>query len=161
MAIERMQPEDWERVRSIRLRSLLDAPDAFGTTFEQDEAQGPGVWQERLASSNAATFLATMGADDVGLVTGAEFWNREEACGLFGMRVAPDARRGGLALQRVDAVTQWARLANYPRLILEVGDDNFAAIRLYERCGFVPTGRTSCLPPPRTHISEHERALVF
>ncbi len=159
MAIERMQPKDWERVRSVRARALLDTPDAFGTTLEEHRAQSRELWQERLASSNAATFLATMGADDVGLITGAEFRPRNGACGLFGMWVAPEARGGGLALRLVDAVISWARSANYPRLILEVGDGNFAAIRLYERCGFVPTGRTGTLPPPRTHIREHERAL--
>lgn len=159
MAIERMRPEDWERVQSVRLRALLDAPDAFGTTLEEHKTQSPDLWRERLASSNAATFLATTGADDVGLITGAEFQNRDGACGLFGTWVASEVRGRGLAVRLVDAVIQWARSANYPRLILEVGDDNLAAIRLYERCGFVPTGRKGTLPPPRTHISEHERAL--
>jgi ribosomal protein S18 acetylase RimI-like enzyme len=159
MAIERMQPKDWERVRSIRMRALLDTPDAFGTTIEEHEAQSPDLWQERLASPNAATFLATRGTDDVGLITGAEFRNRQGACGLFGMWVAPEARRDGLATRLVDAVIRWARSAGYPHLILEVGDTNFAAIRLYERCGFVPNGRRGTLPPPRTHLSEHERAM--
>jgi hypothetical protein len=42
---------------------------------------------------------------------------------------------------------------------LEVGDTNAYAVRLYERAGFVPTGVTASLPPPRAHITEHERIL--
>lgn len=157
--IERMTPEGWERVRAVRLRALRDAPDAFGTTFEEDEARPPESWRERLAGSSAVTFLATAAGQDVGLVVGAELIGRERTAGLFGMWVAPEARGTGVGDRLATAVIEWAQSSGYERLVLEVGDANTAAIGLYERMGFAPTGVTGTLPPPRAHIGEHERML--
>ena len=61
----------------------------------------------------------------------------------------------------VDAVIDWARAGGYARVVLEVGDANVPAMRLYERKGFEPTGRTGTLPELRTNLREHERALVL
>jgi GNAT superfamily N-acetyltransferase len=157
--IVRMGPEQWERVRAIRLRALRDTPDAFATTAADEELREPESWRARLASPEAATFVAREGAEDVGLVTGAAFRGRAGAAGLFGMWVAPAARGTGVGDGLVEAVVAWARAAAYARAVLEVGDVNDAAIRLYERHGFAPTGATGTLPPPRTHVREHERAL--
>ena len=160
MELELLGPDDWERVRAIRLRALRDAPDAFGRTLAEEEAFTPETWRERLERPLAVTFVVRAGESDVGLVSGAEFRGRENTAGLFSMWVAPEARGRGVGEQLVDAVVDWARAAGgFARVILAVADTNAHAIRLYERKGFVPTGRTGTLPPPRTHVLEHERAL--
>jgi GNAT superfamily N-acetyltransferase len=156
---ERMGPGAWERVRAIRLRALADAPDAFGSTLAEALAQPQPVWRARLADPRAATFLVGSHAGDVGLVTGAPFEERPGAAGLFGMWVAPEVRGRGVGDVLVDAVVAWARAAGHERLSLDVADTNVAAIALYARNGFVATGVTGSLPPPREHILEHERSL--
>ena len=159
LRIEQMTPDGWQRVRAVRLRALGDAPDAFGTTLAEDQARAPEVWRERLESLSGATFLATREGADVGLVVGAEYRGRERTAGLFGMWVAPEARCRGVAGPLVEAVLAWARSAGYERVVLEVGDENAVAGRLYARMGFVATGATGTLPAPRTHIREHEMAF--
>ncbi len=159
MQIERMAPKGWERVREVRLCALRDAPDAFARTLPEEEAQPREFWQERLASPEAAIFIATLGEADVGIVGGAPFLEREGAARLGGMWVARAARGLGVGDRLVDAVVDWARAAGYARVVLDVGDTNMPAIRLYERKGFKSTGRTTTLPDPRTHVREHERAL--
>ena len=96
--IERAKPENWERVRTLRLLALADAPDAFGRTLAQEKALEPLEWRERL--STAATFLASEGGEDVGMATAADFYDRPEAAGLFGMWVAPDRRGSPTAGRR-------------------------------------------------------------
>ncbi len=150
-----------ERARSVRLRALGDAPDAFARTLAEEEAQAPEFWLKWLTNPQAATLLATLDDEDVGIVVGALFPERDGAAGLFAMWVAPEARGSGVGDRLVDAVVDWARAGGYARVVLEVGDTNVPAIRLYERKGFQPTGRTGTLPEPRTHIREHERALVL
>ncbi len=159
MDIERMGPDGWERVRALRMSALGDAPDAFARTLAEEEVHPPEFWRERLASPEAATFLATLGDADVGIVAGAPFPEREGAAGLFGMWVASAARGRGMGDRLVEAVVDWARVAGYARVVLDVGDTNVPAIRLYQSKGFEPTGRTATLPEPRTHLREHERAL--
>jgi hypothetical protein len=35
VALVQLLSPEWQRLRSIRLRALRDAPDAFGSTFEE------------------------------------------------------------------------------------------------------------------------------
>ena len=146
-------------MRAVRLRALGDAPDAFWTTLAEDQARAPETWRAGLERASGATFVATLQGADVGLAVGAEYRGRERTAGLFGMWVAPEARRCGVASPLVEAVKAWARSAGYERIVLQVGDENAGARRLYARMGFVATGATGTFPAPRTHIREHEMAL--
>jgi hypothetical protein len=70
--VDRAGPEQWERVRALRLSALSDAPDAFASTLEQERDQPPRFWRERLERPAATTWLATAlmdgGERDVGLL---------------------------------------------------------------------------------------------
>lgn len=156
--IERLGPDGWERVRDIRLRALADAPDAFLATLDEERAFQPERWVERLEAADAVTFLASDEVADVGIVVGAPY-RGAAAAGLFAMWVAPTARRSGVGGRLVAAVVEWARHAGHRRLVLDVADENAAAIRLYESKGFVATGTARTLPPPREHVREHQREL--
>jgi GNAT superfamily N-acetyltransferase len=158
--IDPLVEEDWQRFRSIRLRALADAPDAFARTLAEEVAFAEVVWRERL-SNGSATFVAVEANADIGMVTGAGRRGRPGAAGLFGMWVAPGNRRNGVAQELVQAVVDWARANGLVEVALHVADQNRSAIRFYEKAGFVPTGDTSSLPAPREHLTEHERSLVI
>jgi GNAT superfamily N-acetyltransferase len=159
MPVEHAEPTDWQRVRAVRLRALADAPDAFGTTLAEDEARSADSWRDRLAREDHATFLAVVDGRDVGMAVGGPSWRGDTTAGLYGMWVAPEARGQGVGDRLIEAVVAWARSRGHPRILLDVGDENAPAIRLYERHGFVPTGATGCVSPARPQILEHERAL--
>ncbi len=158
--VQRARAVDWQRIRAIRLRALADTPDAFGTTLAQDEARPDSEWQSRAKNDDVAHFLAiSSDQDSVGLAVGAPYTGYTDAAGLFGMWVAPEVRCHSVGRALVQAVIAWARDENYRCVLLDVGDTNAAAIRLYESCGFVRTGKTGSLPAPRQHIREHQRLL--
>jgi ribosomal protein S18 acetylase RimI-like enzyme len=156
-----MRPDDGERVRTVRLRALSDTPDAFGTTLAQDSARPLADWRTRLESTQGATFVAHVEGRDVGLVVGNPYEGHEGAAGLFAMWVAPECRGRRLGEALIDAVVAWARSRGCRRVLLDVADQNVAAIRLYARKGFEPTGVTGSLPPPREHVREHQRGLAL
>lgn len=151
----RVTPDDWARVRAVRLRSLLADPDAFGSTHAREVDRDEAGWRAWIAGG--AVILATLEGRDVGIL-GVAGHPEEGARGVYSVWVAPEARGQGvgdaLVCQGVEA--GWALGAQ--RLILDVAVENPHAIALYERHGFVRTGRTSTLPPPRTHIAEIEMA---
>lgn len=160
--VRRAASDDWRLVRSVRLQALADTPDAFGTTLAKDQDRADSEWIARVANPGVAHFLAgAPSGNQVGMVVGAPYTDFEDAAGLFGMWVSPDVRGRGIGSTLVDAVVEWARGGEYKRILLHVADDNIAAIRLYESKGFLPTGRTGTIPPPREHIQEHERCLTL
>lgn len=55
--------------------------------------------------------------------------------------VAPTVRRTGIGRQLVDALVLQARQTNGTAIFLEVRESNTAARRLYEKLGFMETGR--------------------
>lgn len=174
--ILRAGPDHVDLVRTTRLRSLADTPDAFWTTEAEARAEPRELWHERLAAPDGATFVAVPedshlpGEDPprrdtprwgagLGLAFGRPHHELPGEAGLYGMWVAAEARRSGLGSRLIRSVIGWAREAGYPRLLLEVGDANAPAIAAYRALGFVPTGRRGAMPAPREHICEHELAL--
>jgi GNAT superfamily N-acetyltransferase len=148
---------DWERLRAIRLRALLDAPDAFGSTFNDAAARSPESWSKQLL--DMPTFVAASDGVDVGVVRCAPDESRTDTAWLISMWVAPEARHKGIAGVLVDAVIEHARAKGVARVLLDVADNNAPAIALYARKGFQPNGAVGALPPPRQHVREHQREL--
>jgi GNAT superfamily N-acetyltransferase len=144
-------------LRSIRLRALRDAPDAFSTTLEDAAAWPAESWSQQLLELR--TFVAVSDGLDVGVVRCARGGTSAETGWLISMWVAPEVRRKGVGGALVDAVIDWARSSDVNRLLLEVADNNRPAIALYSRRGFKPNGGAGTLPPPREHIREHQREL--
>jgi GNAT superfamily N-acetyltransferase len=147
--VRRIRADEGLRLRALRLRALADAPTAFGSTLEREEAFGDEVWHERAATGAAGAARATYVAGDgdrwVGIATGlADDADAPDAT-LVGMFVEPAARGRGIGRALVEAVADWARCIGAPRLRLWVTSTNAAALALYARSGFAPTGRTKPL----------------
>lgn len=159
LAIERIEPDAFQRARALRLRALHDSPDAFWVTADEEATTTAAQWRDRVARPDAATFVASRDGVDVGLAIGSRHHEHTGDAGLYAMWVAPKARGSGAGTALIRAVIEWARGADYRSLRLEVADANEHAVRLYARLGFEPTGVTGTMPAPREHITEHERAL--
>ena len=158
MVILKLTETDWRRYRDIRLRALQDTPDAFASTYADESGFSEQKWRERLSGA-AVTFLAENDGTDVGMATGAPYVGKSGTVGLFGMWVAPSARRLGCGVALVGAVVGWACETGFGQVALDVADQNAAAIALYRRAGFNASGATGALPPPRSHVTEHEMVL--
>jgi GNAT superfamily N-acetyltransferase len=154
---ERLTVEDGQRLRAIRLRALRDAPDAFGSTFEEVAARPTSDWSTQLLE--LPTFVAVSDGSDVGMVRCARDGTSPETGWLISMWVALEMRRQGVGGALVDVVIEWARSQGVTRLLLDVADQNTAAIVLYTRKGFARNDRTASFPPPREHIREHQWEL--
>jgi len=59
---------------------------------------------------------------------------------ILTVATAPNRRRQGLAASALEAFMKQVRLAGATSVFLEVAEDNFAAIGLYEREGFLIVG---------------------
>ena len=119
---------------------------AFGSTLAREEAFAEGVWQDRAAlgatGESQVTFVAEEGECWVGMVTGLVADPEGPRPELVGMFVEPASRGRGIGAALVEAVAAWARERRMARLYLWVTSTNQAALALYRRCDFRPTGRS-------------------
>ena len=127
-------PDDWERWRAIRLRSLQQDPNAFGSTYAREIAHTEDEWRSRLAYG--ASVLAGLGGVDVGL--GAGFSDAPGMLMVVAMWTDPSARGRGVGRAVLEHVVGIAH-ARGLQAHLWVVDGNRAQ-QLYESAGFAPDG---------------------
>jgi GNAT superfamily N-acetyltransferase len=143
--------EEWETIRDLRLRALRDAPDAFGSTLEEEEEHIEPDWRSWVTgwdrSEQQVTVLAFDGERPMGLAVGSRLEPTDAVVHLFAMWVDPGVRRRGMGRALAEAVVSWAREIGAPAVELRVTEANRAAVRLYEAAGFVPSGERAPLRP--------------
>ncbi|PXX57690.1 acetyltransferase (GNAT) family protein [Nocardia tenerifensis] len=136
--------DEWEVFRRVRLRTLTDSPQFFGSTLAEAQARTERDWRAALA--DRTQFLAS--ADGVELGTVAGMIDPERGgVHLISMWVAPEARGTGVADLLVRAVLDWAAAGGHTTVWLEFAEGNVVAERLYLRNGFVRTGVTGFVRP--------------
>jgi GNAT superfamily N-acetyltransferase len=144
--IRRIRADERLQLRSLRLHALADAPTAFGSTLAREQSYSEEVWHERSLGTSSgcecATFVAERDGVWIGMVTGLanQQGQTKQSTLLVAMFVATSARREGIAVALVDALTSWARNCGANQIVLWVTSDNNPAISLYQRCGFRFTG---------------------
>jgi GNAT superfamily N-acetyltransferase len=136
--IRQAGPGDEDLVRTLRLRALSDAEFAFDSTLARERAWGPSDWKHWLAEG--ATFVFEGPGGPAGIAAGFPHWTVKNAVLLASMWVDPMSRGSGAANALVEAVVAWARTHGAREVLLDVGKENAAARRCYERNGFRATG---------------------
>jgi GNAT superfamily N-acetyltransferase len=159
MEIRRVGSDEWSTVRKIRLAALLDSPDWFWTTYDEEVTKPERWWRDRITAG--AWFIAQVGGRPVGIaaaISAPELKGSDRQ--LVSMWVEPGSRGRGIGSQLVEAIKTWALADGADGLQLQVTEGNHVATRLYERCGFQLTGRTEALARSPALI-EREMRLVL
>ena len=133
--MRRLGPDDWATFREIRLRSLADSPDAFGSTLEREDAFTEDEWRRRVRGPVYAVL-------DPGPVAVGGLFDDDGVFHVWGMWTDPAHRGRGHARRILDAL-----IAPEVDAVLDVNVDNDVARTAYERYGFVGTGRFEPLRP--------------
>jgi len=133
--VRRLGPDDWEDFRDIRLRSLVDSPDAFGSTLEREQAFTEHDWRQRLTGPVYVV-------DDPRPVAIGGIFDNAGTPHVWGMWTDPAHRGRGHARALLDALIPPGTHAQ-----LDVNTSNAGARTAYERYGFVGTGELEPLRP--------------
>jgi RimJ/RimL family protein N-acetyltransferase len=165
MRIHTVQGGDWRTYREIRLAALKESPSAFASTWQAEASFPEARWKERAQQSqDGEAGTITVAIDDtgrwVGLAGAFRPGDRGADAELISMWVAPECRGSGIGMELVFAVMAWTDSHQASTVGLWVNATNRAAMSLYERAGFVPTGESDKLPsdPDQTEIRMLRRA---
>jgi ribosomal protein S18 acetylase RimI-like enzyme len=143
MQIRRLQLTDAPLYRAFRLRGLREHPDAFTSSFAEENARPLADTEKRLDAAGSEKLWGAFAdgalAGLVGLSHETRVKNRHKAR-LVGLYVASEFSGRGLGRALVDAVLREARACGFELLVLTVTDSNRAACALYTRAGFSAFG---------------------
>jgi hypothetical protein len=136
---------DAEAFVALRAAALAAEPLHFGASAHTDRFRDPAAARELLARGAAAPVF---GAFDGGALVGCVGLVRVDApkaahrATVWGMYVAPSQRGRGTGAALLAAAVEHARgWSGVDWVQLDVSAVAPAAVRLYERCGFVAWGR--------------------
>jgi GNAT superfamily N-acetyltransferase len=141
----------------VRLAALREAPYAFGSTYEAEVGAGEESWRKRLV--NRVRFVAEVDRRVVGTV-GAGPGEFSGSAALTALWVDPGFRKQGVGQALNEAVFDWSRRQGFSQVLLWVTEINHQAERLYERQGFVRTGRVMEVRPNEPAL-EYEMTKVL
>lgn len=148
ISIHPIEIHAWPHYRDLRLRALLDSPDAFGSTHAQEVGRTDEAWSARAAmaasSERDRLLLAFDGDTPCGLLWCKLSVDEPGRADLYQMWVAPASRGKGAGRALLQAALSWAAQAGARRARLGVTVGDTPAMRLYLALGFVPVG----LPEP-------------
>lgn len=167
VTVRALAEDDWATYRQMRLAALQDAPDAFVSTYAEEEQLDEDFWRLRMRRSTR--LLAQRDERPVGVVSlgdaipvpddeNVDPKALSNVAELFAMWVEPDARGTGVAWRLVDAAATAARDAGRSHLMLWVVVDNGRAVAFYSSYGFRPSDSRR---PVRTDESLTEMAMVL
>jgi ribosomal protein S18 acetylase RimI-like enzyme len=135
LTVRRLKGDDVEAYRAIRLEGLENAPDDFASTLAQEQALSRGDFIHRLESGCAlGAFEGDALVAIVGLVVATGEKERHKGT-LVGMYVRQSARGRGVGQALIAALLAVAT-GQVEQVNLAVAENNIAARKLYERCGF-------------------------
>jgi ribosomal protein S18 acetylase RimI-like enzyme len=162
--VRRVTADDADLLRSVRLAALADAPRSFGSTYDREVAYPADRWISwAVTGASGETSVIFLAIDDddvvgvaavVGVVGVLADYPDSHQPTLWGIWVAPAARRRGVAGQLVEAAYDWAMSVGLDELRLWVASDNPGAIALFRRHAFSPTSDREPLP------SDTDRTMV-
>jgi ribosomal protein S18 acetylase RimI-like enzyme len=140
MSIRILEASDATAFQALRLRGLAEVPTAFASSFEEEVATPTADVAKRLEPRDDGLILGSF-ADDV--LCGVVGLQRESMRKLrhkavvWGMYVAPEARRAGHGIQLLQHALRHAwQTLRVRQVKLGVHARNEGAVRLYQRCGF-------------------------
>jgi ribosomal protein S18 acetylase RimI-like enzyme len=99
------------------------------------------MWAETVRVTAEYPDTVSWVAEQDGTVVAQAFIRRDSSrLGIFGMWVAPEARRQGIGRALLDAAESWGRSQGSTAEYLSVTERNSAAQHLYRRAGYIATG---------------------
>ncbi len=148
-------PNEWQRFKDLRIRSLNTNPEAFGGDFTATKQMSGSEWQAKLTQLNVlvATFNSdtvnseTVNSADVGIMTVENLdGDFGTTCWIGGCWVDPNFRGRGVLSAMFEYLDKNAGNRNWQKQGLGVWEDNTSAIAAYAALGFRKIGK----PKPST-----------
>ena len=154
VSVEIIHANEWQRLRTIRLKSLSVNPEAFGGTYEIESAEDENAWREKFEKLDF--LIASIDGVDAAMLSVEKLDGDFGAtCWIGGCWSDPAYRGKGLLRAMMNFVDEQDR--GWQVQGLGVWIDNYTAITAYEKLGFIKMGEDT--PSTRQPGKFHQRMI--
>ncbi len=139
MEIIKLNPEDWGKLKNIRLEALKEEGDAFGSSYTESATHSDEEWQRKLASPKNPTMVVCDEGQAIGMAgayqeKGA---NVKHITYVWGVYLRKSYRGKGLGQKLMEALLdEIAKNTGIEKINLNVNTSRLSAIKIYEKLGF-------------------------
>jgi len=137
VVVELLAPDEWQRLRSIRLEALTDSGHTFGGTYEAESVEDESTWRLKF-EKNDFLIASVNGKDAAMLYIEILKGDFGATCWIGGCWSNPKFRGKGLMRALFTYIDRQDK--DWKIQGLGVFTDNFSAIAAYEKLGFVKMG---------------------
>ena len=145
ISLRQARVEDTSAFRVLRLEALRNEATAFSVDYEVNAARPESYFEERLKELGAGgtIYFAKHGDGLLGMcgIHRGESPKTQHKGWIWGVYVTPDWRGLGIAGALIERCIAWGQVHGVKIAKLGVSNNNEAALRCYERCGFKVYGR--------------------
>lgn len=142
LTIRRIKPSDSDLYKTLRLKSLLDSPGAFGTSHETAMLRDRESWISQAEAgsfgSDSAIFLTFKEKQAIGLAAIYRMIDPSEVGELMQVWVTPEHRGKGVGATILEFVMLWALNNKFRAVTAGIMEGNSEALAFYQKHGFVP-----------------------
>jgi RimJ/RimL family protein N-acetyltransferase len=135
--VELIAPNEWQRLRTIRLQALTESGHAFGGTFEVESTEDEAAWRNKFVK-NDFLIASVNGVDAAVMYIEVLDGDFGATCWIGGCWSDPRFRGKGLMRAMFTFIDQQNK--EWKIQGLGVWTDNHSAIAAYEKLGFVKMG---------------------
>ncbi len=139
VTLAELLPEEWARLRRLRINSLSESPDAFGGNLETEEMLSEEEWRKKF--EKLVHLVAVIDGIDIAVLSVENLEGDFGAtCWIGGCWVNPEYRGRGVMKALISYLDEHAEERGWKVQGLGVFSDNDEAIAAYEKLGFIRRG---------------------
>lgn len=139
LVCKELTPDEWLRLRDVRLASLLESPNAFGANHQTESKLDESGWRDLL--NKKSFFVVSTEGKDVAMMSVESLEGDFGAtCWIGGCWSHPKFRGIGAMKVMFAHMDLQAKTRGWEVQGLGVWIDNFSAIAAYEKLGFRKMG---------------------
>ncbi len=140
--IKRLNENDWQELRALRLKALQSDPAVFGSNYQKESTMTESEWKNWLQSEDAAIFILYENTTPLGM-TGINV-DRDDPTKktaiLWGSWLEPHARGKGLSKIMYRERIAWAKKhPTIERIVVSHRASNLRSKRAAQKHGFLFT----------------------
>ena len=144
MNIRVLSPSDSRAFQELRLRGLLECPEAFASSHEEEVGAAIADIENRLQPKTGSAIFGAFQESQLCALVGLQregMFKLAHKSFIWGVYVAPEVRGQGVGSEIIQHALNYAATVLRTRQVnLGVNTRNTAAVALYKKLGFVEYG---------------------